>query len=122
MVPEVAQVLARLDQRGYFTGRDDVFFVGESGGHLDGSALRRRFKTAMELAGLPPLRFHDLRHTFGSLAINKASIIQVQAWLGHADIDTTMRYLHHKDRGEAALLAGAFSVDAASRATVPLVA
>lgn len=76
----------------------------------------------MELAGLPPLRFHDLRHTFGSLAINKASIIQVQAWLGHADIDTTMRYLHHKDRGdEAALLAGAFAVDAANRATVPLV-
>jgi integrase len=46
----------------------------------------------------------------------------VQAWLGHADIDTTMRYLHHKDRGdEAALLAGAFAVDAANRATVPLV-
>ncbi len=75
MVPEVAHVLARLDQRAYFTGRDDPVFAGEAGGHLDGSALRRRFKTAMELAGLPPLSFHDLRHTFGSLAINKASII-----------------------------------------------
>lgn len=105
MVPEVAQVLARLDQREHFTGRGDVVFVGDAGDHLDGSALRRRFKTAVELAGVPPLRFHDLRHTFGSLAINKASISQVQAWLGHADIDTTMRYLHHKDRGdEAALL------------------
>ncbi len=122
MVPEVAQVLARLDQREHFTGRDDVVFAGEAGDHLDGSALRWRFKTAVELAGLPPLRFHDLRHTFGSLAINNASIIQVQAWLGHADIDTTMRYLHHKDRGdEAALLAGAFSVDAGSRAAVPVV-
>jgi integrase len=96
MVPEVAQVLARLDQREHFTGRDNLVFVGEAGGHLDGSALRRRFKTAMEIAGIPPLRFHDLRHTFGSLAINKASIIQVQAWMGHADIDTTMRYLHHQ--------------------------
>jgi integrase len=123
MVPEVAQVLARLDQREHFTGRDDLVFVGEAGSHLDGSALRRRFKTAMELAEIPPLRFHDLRHTFGSLAINKASIIQVQAWMGHADIDTTMRYLHHKDRGdEAALLAGAFTVDAASRAGVPFLA
>jgi integrase len=37
------------------------------------------------------LRFHDLRHTFGSLAINRASIVQVQAWMGHADIQTTMR-------------------------------
>jgi len=26
---------------------------------------------------LPKLRFHDLRHTFGSLAINFASIVQV---------------------------------------------
>lgn len=80
--------------------------IGEVGGRLDGSALWRRFKTAIELAGIPPLRFHDLRHTFGSLAINKASINQVRARMGHADIDTTMRYRDHKDRGdEAALLA-----------------
>jgi hypothetical protein len=42
-----------------------------------------------------PLRFHDPRHTFGSLAINHASIVQVQNWMGHADIKTPMRYLHH---------------------------
>ena len=50
-----------------------------------------------------------LSHTFGSLAINRASIVQVQAWIGHADVKTTMRYLHHKGQAdEAALLAGAF--------------
>jgi integrase-like protein len=55
------------------------------------------------------LRFHDLRHTFGSLAINRASIVQVQAWMGHADAKTTMRYLHHKSQeDEAELLADAF--------------
>jgi integrase len=60
------------------------------------------------------LRFHDLRHTFGSLAINRASIVQVKAWMGHADIDTTMRYLHHKSRAdEARLLADAFAPAAA---------
>jgi len=52
---------------------------------------------------------HDLRHTFGSLAINVASIVQVQAWMGHADIQTTMRYLHHKSRADdAKLLSAAF--------------
>jgi len=56
------------------------------------------------------LRFYDLRHTFGSLAINVASIVQVQAWMGHADIQTTMRYLHHKSRADdAKLLSTAFS-------------
>jgi integrase len=84
-------------------------FVSDNGGHIDASALRRRYIAARDEAGIRPLRFHDLRHTFGSLAINRASIVQVQAWMGHADIKTTMRYLHHKSRaGEAQLLAGAF--------------
>jgi integrase len=90
-VPEVAQVLARLGQRDVLRGPDDPVFLGEAGGHLDASALRRRFVDARDSAGLRPLRFHDLRHTFGSLAINRASIVQVQAWMGHADAKTTMR-------------------------------
>jgi site-specific recombinase XerD len=63
-------------------------------------------------AKLRTLRFHDLRHTFGSLAINTASIIQVQAWMGHADVNTTMRYLHHKSRADdARLLSAAFETE-----------
>ena len=55
------------------------------------------------------LRFHDLRHTFGSLSITVRRIVQVQAWMGHADIKTTMRYLHHKSRSDdAELLSAAF--------------
>ena len=38
-----------------------------------------------------------------------ASFVQVQAWMGHADIKTTMRYLHHKSRADdARLLSAAF--------------
>jgi integrase len=101
-------------------------FPGELAGHLDASALRRRFVAARGAAGLRPLRFHDLRHTFGSLAINRASIVQVQAWMGHADAQTTMRYLHHKSQeDEAELLADAFrpatggSVALTDRAAAP---
>jgi integrase len=109
MIPEVAAVLARLSQRDDHTGDDDLVFVGERGGFLDDSALRRRYAETQKRAKLRPLRFHDLRHVFGSLAIDRASIVQVQAWMGHADVDTTMRYLHHKSRaGDAALLAEAF--------------
>ncbi len=109
MVPAVAEALARLRDREHFTRDDDLVFPSASGAHIDASALRRRYLRAVERASLRVLRFHDLRHTFGSLAINRASIVQVQAWMGHADIDTTMRYLHHKSQaGEAKLLAGAF--------------
>jgi site-specific recombinase XerD len=41
--------------------------------------------------------------------IAKADIRQVQEWMGHADIKTTMRYLHFKpSKNEAALVSEAF--------------
>ena len=109
MAEQVAQPLAKLNQRPDFAGEGDLVFPGLTGDYLDGSALRRRYKQAQARAKLRPLRFHDLRHSFGSVAINKASIVAVQTWMGHADIDTTRRYLHYKARGhEAQLLTEAF--------------
>jgi integrase len=106
MVPAVAEALARLVVR----ENDDLVFPGLAGEYLDGSALRRRYKAALKRAGLRELRFHDLRHVFGSLAINALSIIEVQQAMGHADVKTTMRYLHSKSRGdEARRLAQAFA-------------
>ncbi len=121
MAPEVAQVLARLSQRKYFTADDDLVFVGESGSYLDGSALRRRYKKALEQAGLRPLRFHDLRHTFGTRMITKADIRRVQEWMGHADIQTTMRYLHYAPREEdAQLVAQAFEIKPSATQIAPV--
>jgi integrase len=109
MVEEVAGVLRTLAARVRYTEPNDLVFPGEKGEYADPSALRRRYVAAVKRAGLPALRFHDLRHAFGSLAINHASIVQVQAWMGHADIKTTMRYLHHKSRAdEARILSQAF--------------
>jgi integrase len=109
MVEEVADALRDLRGRSTRMSRGDLVFVSRTDGHVDGSALRRRYIATLEAASLRRLRFHDLRHTFGSLAINVASIVQVQAWMGHSDIKTTMRYLHHKSRADdAKLLGGAF--------------
>ncbi|HXN38711.1 MAG TPA: tyrosine-type recombinase/integrase [Solirubrobacteraceae bacterium] len=109
MVDKVAHALKELKTRGHHTARGDHVFVSRGGTPLDGSALRRRYLSTLDASGLRRLRFHDLRHTFGSLAINVASIVQVQAWMGHADIKTTMRYLHHKSRADdARLLSAAF--------------
>ena len=110
MVPEVAHALARLAERDWFTGDEDLVFASEIGKYLDASALRVRYKAALARAGLRQLRFHDLRHTFGTLAVKRAEIPAVQAWMGHSHIGTTMRYIHHRDRGdEAKLLAEAFA-------------
>jgi integrase len=113
MVPAVAQALAALGQREHATGDDDLVFPGDVGGYLDASAMRRRYVGAQRRARLKALRFHDLRHTFGSLAINRASLVQLQHWLGHADMKTTARYLHHKSRAdEARQVASAFATEA----------
>jgi integrase len=109
MIDQLADALDDLKSRGHHTARREHVFVSRLGTELDGSALRRRYIAARDTAGLRPLRFHDLRHTFASVAINVASITQVQAWMGHADVKTTMRYLHHKSRADdARLLSAAF--------------
>lgn len=110
-VPMADQVqkLLKAHRKTVPSGRDQLVFPGERGEYLDGSALRRRYKRALEDAKLRKLRFHDLRHTFGSIAIDQASIVQVQAWMGHADVQTTMKYMHHRSRaGDARLLSEAF--------------
>ncbi len=104
LASDVVAALAKLGQRHDWVGEDDLVFVGAAGGYLDGSALRRRYKEALGRAGLRPLRFHDLRHTFGTRMIAKADVRRVQEWMGHADIQTTMRYLHNAPRPEDAEL------------------
>jgi integrase len=48
--------------------------------------------------------------------IAKADIRRVQEWMGHANIETTMQYLHYAPRAEdARLVAEAFAVDVPGR-------
>ena len=66
------------------------------------SALRRRFYAARDRAALEPIRFHDLRHTFGTIAVQAFPLTDVEAFMGHADIQTTMIYIHHVPQRDAA--------------------
>jgi integrase len=112
LAPDIASALARLGDRELWTGDDDLVFAGMTGGYLDGAALSRRYKSALQRAGLRQLHLHDLRHTFGTRMIAKADIRRVQEWMGHADIQTTMKYLHYAPHEEdaARLVAEAFAV------------
>jgi len=101
MVPPAAAALDRVSRREdgkgrpIFTGPDDLVFCNVIGRTIDGSALRRRYRRAQTAAGVRPLRFHDLRHTFGSLlAADNVSLIEIQAAMGHSALATTQRYLH----------------------------
>lgn len=111
VVPMVPALAARLrDLKPADAKTADFVFVGSTGGFLDASAVRRRYAKAVRNAGLRHLPFHGLRHFFCSQSVQVASLPQVRAWAGHADVRTTARYLHAKSRtSDAKLLATAFA-------------
>ena len=102
MADQVARALDALSRRDAFTGTDDLVFPNPAGGFLEDSALRRRYYAALQAAGIAHLRFHDLRHTFGTLAVQEFALSDVKAYMGHADIATTMIYVHHVPQHDAA--------------------
>ncbi|HEX4307083.1 MAG TPA: site-specific integrase [Solirubrobacterales bacterium] len=122
-VPLADQAIAefrRLRRRTRFTGRDDIVFCRADGGPLGASAARERFVRAQQKAGLRVRRFHDLRHTFGSLAIREFDVRAVKEMMGHASLTTTERYLHSKPRpGDSAKLTSIFATEDGRRADRP---
>ncbi len=102
MIDQVAVALDQLSRRNGWTGEEDLVFVNPAGEHIEDSALRRRFYAALKAAGLKHIRFHDLRHSFGTLAVQVFPLTDVKAYMGHADIATTMIYVHHVPRVDAA--------------------
>ena len=65
--------------------------------------LKKAFKKAVQLAGLPKTRFHDLRHTFATRLVQKKSISStVQHLVGHVNISMTARYAHSPDSARIA--------------------
>jgi integrase len=103
LADQVAAALDRLSRREHFTAADELVFCNALGRPLDGSALRRRYRRAQIVAEVRPLRFHDLRHTFGSLlAARGVDVVTIQKAMGHSALSTTSRYLHARPASEQA--------------------
>jgi integrase len=67
---------------------------------LGDNTVRRKFKEYTQMAGLPEIRIHDLRHSFASMLIHEnASIFCVAALLGDEpqQIMDTYGHLYHAD-------------------------
>ena len=74
---------------------EEFVFTSVLGKPLRRSNFRPIWKQATLVAGLAPLRFHDLRHTAATLATSHgATVREVQARLGHASPAAALRYQH----------------------------
>ena len=70
MMPQVIEILAELKGREDFTEDADLVFCSTVGEHLDYHRHLKRYKASLKRAGLREIRFHDLRHAFGTAAIS----------------------------------------------------
>jgi integrase len=75
---------------------DLVFPNGYGGIMIPDNVAKRSFKAALLRAGLPDMRFHDLRHTAATLLLSRGVHPKVVSeMLGHADIAITLRVYAH---------------------------
>ena len=75
----------------------DLMFPNDAGKPTNYSNMvRRHFLPALQAAGLPRIRFHDLRHTYASLMIEQGENIKyIQTQLGHSSPTVTLNVYAH---------------------------
>jgi integrase len=88
---------------------DKAVFCNCRGGFIRGyNLLRNSFQPILARAGLPKLRFHDLRHTHATGLLSRGLPIKaVSQRLGHSDVSITLRVYAHVLPADDAKLAGA---------------
>ena len=73
-----------------------LVFTGELGQPLYGPNVTRRFQGILEAAGLPHMRFHDLRHSCASLLLAQGvPLSTIQEVLGHSSYAFTRDVYAH---------------------------
>lgn len=80
-----------------FDNPDGLVFTDEIGKHLSHSTVYHAYKERVKAIGFPELRWHDLRHSYATLAISLGDDIKtVSENLGHATVSFTLDQYAHR--------------------------
>ena len=75
---------------------NDLLFCAEDGKPLDPDSFGRHFKALLKKAGVKQIRFHDLRHSFATMALEAGIPVKtVQEMLGHTTSAMVMEVYSH---------------------------
>jgi integrase len=102
--------LGEIDRIGSLWSENGLIFASEKGEPINRHNLTRRsFKPLLKRAGLPQIRFHDLRHTCATLLLTRnVNVKIVSEMLGHSTIAITLDTYSHvlpnmRDQAAAAM-------------------
>ena len=118
MTPDVKKLLldlkAQQSKDRQFFGKEyrdnDYVFRWSDGRPFSPDYVARKFPKLLKAAGMPKIRFHELRHSAASNLLNLGfSLKDVQEWLGHSDIKTTANIYGHLDAKRKLSMAEALS-------------
>jgi integrase len=91
------QQLGEIDRAGSLWRENGLIFCSETGDPLDRRNVTAHcFKPLLKQAGLPQIRFHDLRHTCATVLLGRnVNPKIVSEMLGHATIAITLDTYSH---------------------------
>ena len=88
--------IAVLQDQRKFAGDSEWVFPSPTGGPISPDSVLNMLHRVLDRAGLPHIRFHDLRHTFATLALqNGVDIKTVSGMLGHFSAGFTLDTYAH---------------------------
>ena len=95
-LPLAEDTIQVLKQQRNKTGSSPWVFPSPTGGPISPDSVLHMLHRVLKRAGLPRVRFHDLRHTFATLALqNGVDIKTVSGMLGHFSAGFTLDTYAH---------------------------
>ena len=96
MLPLAEDTIAVLKEQKKKAGGSPWVFPSPTGGPISPDSVLHMLHRVLKRAGLPRVRFHDLRHTFATLALqNGVDIKTVSGMLGHFSAGFTLDTYAH---------------------------
>ncbi len=95
LLPDVREMLLQMKSKA--SAGSEYVCVWPDGRLIRPDYVTKAFKQQLAKHHLPPMRFHDLRHSCASVLFDSGmSLEDVKGWLRHSDIETTSNiYLHY---------------------------
>jgi len=91
-------------------GPENYLFTNHAGRLRDPDHVGNVFRRLMKQSGLKPIRFHDLRHSFGTVWAERVPSSVLKMWMGHSSLVTTENYLHPNDDTSKRVLGNALEL------------